>query len=169
MSKSKVEWIPGHDGNPPHFVPARGSEVTDPKTGKVIREAVLGLQNINTDRLERMLDRGQIDRCQHAAGRKLQGDWQLAQIVSYGSVLGGHGGGGAIGLADAKCDAMKRVNDAVLFVRGMSRKLWPIIESVVIDNDTIAKAEKRCLLKKDSGTQQLCTALDVLARHYGLT
>lgn len=156
---------PGFDGNPPEFRPARGSQVFDPKTGKVTREAVDSPQNINVDRLEWMLAHNRILPHQHAAGRRLQGDWELAQIVSYGSLSGLPGGSGTVRLADAKCDAISRVNEAR---RQVGSSGWRILELVVIEGVSVGKAEGRMRLATGNGTGMLICALDALASHYGL-
>src|ERR1700693_6063906 len=69
---------PGYDGSPPEFREARDVE------GKGKRAAELGPQNIRVDRLEWLLAHRRIDVAQHAAGRRLQHDSDIAEIRGGG-------------------------------------------------------------------------------------
>lgn len=155
----------GFDGNPPCYVEARGSEVRDPKTGKIVREAIIGPQNINIDRLEWLLAHKRIEMHHHAAGRRLQREWETSQLMGYVSLEGGGGGSGTNRLSDVKCDAMAKVNAAKLHV---GDKAWRILELVVLENMSPEKAGAKMRMMYRHSMGALTVALDTLARHYGL-
>lgn len=161
MAAAKI----GYDGSPPSFSPARGSEVRDPKTGAIIRAGEMSIQNTNVDRLEWLLSHRRIDGPQHAAGRRLQRDSEQAQIGGFATLGALPGGSGTMRLSDAKCDAIKAVNDVRTLIRGMG---WRILELVVLENVSLAKAEGRLRLPVGGGHGALIVALDLLASHYGL-
>lgn len=155
----------GHDGLAPKFMPARGSELTDPKSGKVIRDAVDSVQNINVDRLEWLLAHRRIHAHHHQAGRLLQRDWELAEIATYSTIDGVGGGGGLNRLPDAKLDAMTRMGRAREYVGPMA---WSIIDLVVLQGVSLNKAEAHLRMSQKSGIGALTVALDALARFYNL-
>jgi hypothetical protein len=157
--------LPGYDGFPPVKRAARGSLVVDAKTGKMIRAASDGLLNINTDRIEWLLAHGQIDPRHHEAGRRLQGDWEMAQIITYSSSESVGCGSCGSHPSDAKVDAMARVGAAH---RHVGRALWRVIEAVVIDGHSLGKAEGILRLQRKSAIGYLIGGLDCLAGHYGL-
>src|SRR5258707_12968505 len=94
----------GYDGNPPEFREARDL------AGKGKRKSEFGPQNIRVDRIEWLLAHKRIDLAQHAAGRKLQHDSELAQIGSYATLTVVKEGSGTNRLPYLKCDAIARVN-----------------------------------------------------------
>jgi hypothetical protein len=154
---------PGHDGNPPEFREARDIE------GKGKRKSALGPQNIRVDRLEWLLAHRRIDLAQHAAGRRLQHDWELALIGGYASPDASSGGPGSASgvnrLADVKCDAIARVNAARGHVGG---KGWRILELVAVQNVSLGEAALRMRESPDRMQLGLSVALDALASHYRL-
>ena len=152
---------PGYDGNPPEFREARDVE------GKGKRIAELGPQNIRVDRLEWLLAHRRIDVAQHAAGRRLQHDSEIAEIRGYAAVEIGRGGGasGVNRLADVKCDAIVRINAARMHVGG---KGWRILELVVLENASLGEAARRMRESADRMQLGLSVSLDALASHYGL-
>ena len=154
---------PGHDGNPPEFREARDIE------GRGKRESVAGPQNIRVDHLEWLLAHRRIDLAQHAAGRRLQQDCELATIGGYGSPDGSGGGKGSASgvnlLADVKCDAIARVNAARRHVGG---KGWRILELVAVQNVSLTVAAAHMHESPDRMQLGLSVALDALASHYRL-
>lgn len=156
---------PGHDGNPPEFREARDLE------GKGKRRSELGPQNICVDRLEWLLAHKRIDLAQHAAGRRLQRDCELAAIGGYAAIDGGGfgrspgSGSGVNRLADVKCDAIARVNAARAHV---GAKGWRILELVAVENVSMGEAAKRMDQSPDRIQLALAVALDALASHYRL-
>ena len=157
---------PGYDGNPPQFREARDVE------GRGKRHAALGPQNIRIDRLEWLLAHRRIDAAQHAAGRRLQRDCELAAIGSFAAgsdLLQGFRGGKSAPrspvLADAKCDAMARVNGARAHV---GRSGFRILEFVAVENAALFEAARRMGESPDKLPLALCVALDALASFYRL-
>jgi len=154
---------PGHDGNPPEFREARDI------AGRGKRESVLGPQNIRVDHLEWLLAHKRIDLAQHAAGRRLQHDCELATIGGYASLDGGSGGpasgSGVNRLPDVKCDAITRVNAARGHVGG---KGWRILELIVVQNVSLTDAAARMRESRHRMRLALSVALDALASHYRL-
>lgn len=161
MAAAKI----GYDGNPPEFHEKRGSEVRDRLTGAIIRQGEMSPLNVSTDRLEWLLAHKRISRPQYDAGQRLQKDSEQAQIGGFASLGALPGGSGTTRLSDAKCDAIKAVNDVRTLIRGMG---WRILELVVLENVSLAKAESRLRLPVGGGHGALIVALDLLASHYGL-
>jgi len=155
----------GFDGNPPEFRQKRGSEVRDQKTGEVVREGEMSAQNIAVDRLEWLLAHQRIQTHQHAAGRRLQRDAEQAAQVAYASLSDTLGGSGTNRVSDVRCDAIDRVNDARTHI---GSKGWRIIELVALENISLGRAESMMRMGPGGGIGALTTALDTLARHYGL-
>jgi uncharacterized protein DUF6456 len=156
----------GFDGQAPEFRLKRGSEVRDPKTGAVIREAEMGRENINVDRLAWLLAHRRIETHQHDAGRRLQGDWEVSKLENYASLQGGRGGSGTNLLPDVKCDAIDRVNAARIAVGHTG---WKIIDMVALQNISLEKTASIIRVKPSSASTGLQVALDALASHYGLS
>lgn len=162
----------GFDGLAPEFRLKRGSEVRDPMTGAVIREAEMGTENINVDRVGWLAARGVIDGCHLAAARKLQADAETAEIRSRSSMEGMGGCRSVHGLSDSQLDAMQRCADARESVRialGRGGMLGEtVLRLVVLENHTLQKAAK--IMREDHRAVSvgLRYALDGLARHYGL-
>ena len=150
----------GYDGNPPEFREARDL------AGKGKRKSELGPQNIRVDRIEWLLAHKRIDVAQHSAGRKLQHDFELAQIGSYAILSDAKGGSGTNRLPDLKCDAIARVNAARTHVG--SGVGWRILELVVIENVSLEKAAARMRIHSRGALPALQGALDTLAAHYRL-
>lgn len=164
VSRSPIESPgsrPGYDGNPPEFREARDVE------GKGKRAAELGPQNIRVDRLEWLLAHRRIDVAQHAAGRRLQHDSEIAEIRGYAVMEIGRGGGasGVNRLADVKCDAIARFNAARMHV---GAKGWRILELVVLENVSLGETARRMRESADRMQLGLSVALDTLAGHYRL-
>ncbi len=157
--------VPGHDGNPPEFRPARDIE------GRGRRIASQSLQNINSDRLEWLLAHRHIDLAQHGAGRKLQRDRELALIGGYAMspALSGSAAGGAglrqLAPADIKCDAIRRMNAARAHV---GRTGFRILELIVLENEAVGEAARRLGEPAAKLPLALCVALDLLAGFYRL-
>ena len=151
----------GYDGNPPEFREARDI------AGKGKRKSELGPQNIRVDRIEWLLAHKRIDLPQHAAGRKLQRDSELAQIGSYAILTEVKGGSGTNRLPDLKCDAIARVNAARAHVGGKGVG-WRILELVVIENISLEKAAATMRIHARGALPALQGALDALAAHYRL-
>lgn len=153
---------PGHDGNPPEFVPTRD---LIGKGGK--REPIDGPTNVNNNRLTMLEHRKTIDRVQRAAGERLAFDWNRASTMNFASsvMVGNGGSGGAINMpADVKIDAAGRVGDA----RRALGIAWPIVEAVCCFDLRIDEAASRLRLNPQRATGQLETGLDMLAAHYGM-
>jgi len=152
---------PGHDGNPPEFVPTRDFVGNDGK-----REPIDGPTNVNHNRLTMLHHRKTIDLVQRQAGERLAFDWNQASTMNFASqVMVGAGGGGAINLpADVKIDAARRVGDA----RRALGIAWPIIEAVCCFDLRIDEAASRLRLNPQRATGQLEIGLDMLAAHYGI-
>ena len=156
----------GYDGNAPVFALARGSEIVDSRTGKVTRQGEDSPQNINIDRLEWLLAHRGIEKHQHEAGRRLQGDWEQSQLMGY-AVMGGAGGGGSINRpSDAKCDALARYGAAISALVGPRHRA--MIEMVVLQNVSLSRAAASIRLNRHASQAVFQDALDVLAAHYGL-
>lgn len=149
----------GHEGCPPVFRPARDI------AGAGKRERPDGPQNINVDRLEWLLAHDCIEPHQHAAGRKLQGDWERAEISAGVSLVSSGGHGGASTLSDAKCDAVTAVGKARKAIGPLA---WRMIELVVINGASMEKAAARMGYNARGALPVLCVSLDTLGRHYGL-
>ena len=172
MAKSRARRKPslrsvkvaGHEGLPPIFRPARDI------AGAGKRERPDGPQNINVDRLEWLLAHDCIEPHHHEAGRRLQRDWERAQITAGVSLVSSGGGSGSSGLSDTKCDALEAVNKArKSFGREWHRSTaWRIIELVVIDGASMEKAASRVGFNARGALPVLCVALDQLGAHYGL-
>jgi hypothetical protein len=162
-SSATSHAAPGYDGNPPEFREARDIE------GRGKRESVAGPQNIRVDHLEWLLAHRRIDLAQHAAGRRLQQDCELATIGGYASTDGASGGPGSGSgvnrLADVKCDAITRVNAARRHVGG---KGWRILEVIVVQNVSLTEAAGRMRESRHRMQLALSVALDALASHYRL-
>ena len=164
MKNERAAPIPGHDGNPPAFRPARDIE------GRGRRAAVNGLQNINTDRLEWLLAHRLIDVAQHGAGRQLQRDRELSVIGGYaaspvfGTKLPGAGVRGS-NPPDVRCDAIRRVNAARAHVGGLG---FRILELVVLENAAMNEAARRLGEPGAKLPLALRVALDSLASFYRL-
>jgi hypothetical protein len=154
---------PGHDGNPPEFREARDI------AGRGKRSSALGPQNIRVDHLEWLLAHRRIDPAQHAAGRRLQYDCELATIGGYASTDGSSGGPGSASgvnrLTDVKCDAIARVNAARAHIGG---KGWRILETIVVQNVSLTEAAARLRESRHRLQLALSVALDALASHYRL-
>lgn len=147
----------GFDGEVPEFREARDLD------GKGRRQAILGPQNINVDRLEWLLAHKRIDAAQHAAGRRLQADSEQAQIGGFQTLQGPGGGSGTTRLSDAKCDAIGRVNAARVHVGGSG---WRMIEMVALENISLEKAAGRLRINTRGALPVLQAALDTLVSHY---
>lgn len=146
----------GYDGDPPQFVPFRDIG------GEGVRE--IGIFR-KIDRLEWLHSHKLIETHQRDAGRRLQADCEQAEFRGYTTLGSVKGGSGTNRLSDVRCDAIGRVNSARLHVAGIG---WRMLELVVIENVSLAKAERRLRLRRDSGIGLLLGALDTLAHHYGL-
>lgn len=155
----------GRDGKPLVFVEARGSEVIDPATGRVLREAVDGRTNINVDRLEWLLAHKRIEPHHHAAGRRFQADWEGSERISYGGLSNVRGGAGIADVAAGRIEAIKRRNDA-------RERLGPLtfrfVEMVCLENMSVEKAATCLRLHPKVGMGLFIGGLDTLARFYGL-
>lgn len=156
----------GFDGNAPVFREARGSEITDPKTGKIVRQAIDGPQNVNIDRLEWLLAHRGIEKHQHEAGRRLQADWEQSQLMGY-AVMGGTHGGAGERPSDAKLDAMGRYARAIAML--IAPRHRRVIDLVVLENISVARTAIMLRVIPGACAAILQDALDVLAAHYGLT
>jgi hypothetical protein len=156
--------IPGRDGNKQEFLETRDLE------GRGKREPARGGQNINVDRLEWLLAHRRIDVAQHAAGRRLQRDCELAAIGLYAVPpdllkMGGKRPSRGYLISDAKCDAIARVNAARARVGAPG---FRILELVAIENLTLLDAARRMGELPDRLPLALCVALDALASFYRL-
>jgi hypothetical protein len=154
--------LPGHDGNPPEFRPARELD------GRSRRGAVQGAQNINTDRLEWLLAHRHIDVAQHGAGRRLQRDWEMSLIGGYAispAAVSVSGGRTPDSPADIRCDAIRRMNQARAHVGATG---FRILELVVLENVAIAAAARRLGEPVAKLPLALRVALDSLASFYRL-
>src|SRR6476646_1909636 len=76
---------PGHDGNPPEFVPARDIHSRDRMTGKTIREVPDGPENVNNTRVRYMHSRGRLSDRQAEAARRYQSDWEASEMLTAAS------------------------------------------------------------------------------------
>ncbi len=149
----------GYDGNVPELVSPRD-------LGGEGKRDLPELENANTDRIRWLYRHGKISDVQYYAAERLQLDAQLATIGGYAS--GGNGGGnGPRGLADAKCDAMGRVNAARL---SMVATAWRLVELVVLENNGLHVAGTRLWGHSGRGEPlgALRFGLDSLAAHYGM-
>jgi len=158
----------GYDGSVPEFMPARGSEAVDPRSGRVVREAIDGPQNVNSDPLSWLLAHRRIEQYQHDAGARFMGDWEKSQLVNYGSMNGAGSGGGTMRPADVKTDAMARFGAAVRVLGGEKTIGYRVLELVVMKRTSLGKAEALLRLSQKVGMGVLLAALDLLAVHYGL-
>lgn len=157
----------GYDGQPPEFREKRGSEVRDPRTGTIIRQGEMGIENVNIDRLAWLLAHKRIEPHQCDAGRRLQQDWELSELRAFSTFEGGKTTGGAGNLLpDVKCDAIKRREQAR---KSVGNSGWRIIEMVVIENKSLEKCAAILRVKPSSMSTGLMVALDALAAHYGLS
>ena len=168
MTREELVAKAGYDGNAPEFRLKRGSEVRDHTTGAVIRDGEMGAVNVCVDRLEWLLAHKRIEPHQHTAGEYLQADWQLAEQLTFATAGAARSGGGTNRLADAKCDAHDRMNDAVERLGGNRSIGWKIVDLVILQNVSLEKAERSLALPLRSGLGALRGALDSLARLYGL-
>lgn len=135
------------------------------RDGRVVREAVDGRQNVCTDRLEYLREKS-IDEVQYAAGRRLQADAQLAEIMSYGQPGGGRGGPAKPGtLPDAKLDAQARVKRAQ---RAVGDNHWRYIDLICLQSWPVIVTARLYGDSRRKATALLRLALDALAQHYGL-
>ena len=124
-------------------------------------------KNIRVDRLEWLLAHRRIDTAQHAAGRKLQHDAEIAEISGYAVLEIGRAGGasGVNRLSDVRCDAITRVNAARASVGPTG---WRLLDLVALQNLPLGDAAKRMGESPDKMQLALSVALDALASHYGL-
>lgn len=155
----------GFDGEGPIFEIKRGSEVRDRLTGAIVREGEMSKQNLNVDRLEWLLAHKRIDVAQHAAGRRLQLDCEMAQIGGYTTLEGGKGGCGTNRLSDVKLDAMSR-HGAAHAAAGNIGSL--ILRLVVEENKSLEKAGALMRVSGKAVALGLQMALDAVARFYEL-
>lgn len=154
---------PGHDGEPPRFVEARGSEIRDPKTGAIVRQGEMTQQNINCDRVTYLFNHDLISNRQYLAAQRLEKDWEKAEIVPIAStVLVGACSGSPQHPNDDKVAAMKRFGDA----RDALGRWWPIIDKVVIEHKSVEKASAELRIHAKRGIERLDAALFMLADHY---
>jgi len=126
--------------------------------------------NLAVDRLEWLLARRRIDLAQHAAGRRLQRDCELAAIGLYApspELLrnGRRNLAGSHLLSDAKCDAIARVNAARAHVGATG---FRILELVAVENLPLSGVAKQIGELDDRLPLALCVALDALASFYRL-
>lgn len=152
----------GHDGEPPSFAQARGSEVRDAKTGAVIREGEPTQQNINCDRVTYLFNHKLLELRQYLAAQRLERDWEKSKIDPIAStVLVGAGGSPQLP-NDEKVAAMKRCGAA----RDAAGRSWSVIEKVVIEHKSINKASAELRIHRQRGAERLDAALHMLADHY---
>lgn len=149
----------GYDGFPPEFRESRDLD------GKGRRSVELGPTNINVDRLEWLLAHKRIDVAQHAAGRRLQLDSEMAQIGGYTTLEGGKGGSGTNRLSDVKLDAMAR-HGAAHAAAGNIGSL--ILRLVVEENKSLEKTGALMRVNGKAIALGLQMALDAVAKFYGL-
>lgn len=102
---------PGHDGDLP--------DIREPSVAEWEKDQA-PKQNYTADRLEWLAAQSLINECQKAAGQRYERDFRASLIGGYASPSpdGGFGGGAKRpgGLQDGKCDAVDRVNRAMLAV-----------------------------------------------------
>ena len=104
----------------------------------------------------------------HAAGEKLQDDHALAGLASIPGALRDtpRGGGyGSFDVSQVKIDAAGRKSAALRAVGKAARFL---LETIVIDDLTLAQAARLMQVKDNAVLPALRVALDALAEHYGM-
>lgn len=158
----------GYDGMPPELVAPH-----DLAGAENVRE-LPERENYNTDRIHWLFRHKMIDAAQYFAGVVLQKDHLLAKRDGYASPSGGVRSIGMVpsNLADAKCDAIARKNEArAAIVKAADETSWKLLEMVVLENIQHTVAAK--LLWGHSRHREpiiaLKYALNLLAKHYGLT
>jgi hypothetical protein len=132
---------------------------------------MIGLENTNTDRLTWLATHTDQDGnffitdVQEMAGKRFQADWQIAVIANFASMgaLSGPTKGIPGTLADAKVDAITRVNAARLHV-GVSGAA--LLEKVAIDNLGLHDAARVLRFNEKATLPFLRGVLDALVAHY---
>lgn len=147
----------GYDGERPEFQVSRDLQ------GNGKREAVDGPTNVRVDKLEWLLAHKSIDLIQHTAGRRLQRDYELAQIMTFSTFEGGAGRGPGTNLSDVKLDAMTRHGAAHAFVGNLGSL---ILRLVVEENKSLEKAASLMRQNPRGMLLPLRMALDALGRFY---
>ena len=163
---------PGHGGRPPVLKVVDGIADADTKARTVVRRNTNHCTLCRLHHLGHLRDRPSDDLKQsnlrHAAGEKLQDDHSLAGLSSIPGTLSGTPRGGSYGPVDisqVKIDAGNRKNMALRAVGKAARFL---LESVVIDDLTLAQTARLMQVKDNAVLPALRVALDALAAHYGM-
>lgn len=154
---------PGHDGNPPEFRPARGSEVVDPRSGKVTRESIDGPQNIASDIVEWLLAHHKIESYQHAAAKKLRSIAYSAGRLKYATIGEVHGSR-ADNFSEAR---MVAIQELKLIKSYLGPPAWRICEAIVIEDALPVDAARQMGIARDGGIAALMMALGSLAAYFG--
>lgn len=161
---------PGYDGKAQKLRPPRDRAEWEKK------KATIPDFNVNTDRLEWLMEHGHIDQFQRAAGEKLQKDWVQSEIISYASAGSGGGGSPKSTLADGKLMAMVRFGTAM-----SAALLWPcradgkplafrattvLTRMILEDNWNAEQMAKHWHIRESRVMPILRDALNALVDHY---
>jgi hypothetical protein len=150
----------GYDGEPP--------ELREPRNRTAWKHAdEIPRQNCRVDRLEWLLAHKRILQDQFDAGRRLQSDWEIAQLRAFASLdLSNCGvtGAGQNRVSDTKLDAMERYGAAIKMLGSSG---GTIVRLVVLENISLEKAASLMRIHSRGALPALQVALDTLSAHYG--
>lgn len=159
---AKPAMQPGYDGKRPLLVEVAGI-TKEERAAKVTLK-----RNINENPMDRLFSQHLIGAEQREAGLRLIADWELSQIgAPRGAELGCAvtGGGARVSLADAKCDAIRRLQRA-LTAAGHSGRV--LLIAAVIDGENFQQVAGRVKCSPRGVLPALRVALDALVSHYRL-
>jgi hypothetical protein len=157
---------PGFSGFPPEHLPARDIEGIDKLTGRRIRQAPEGKENVNNSRVSALLARKRLNRLQFDAAMTYYQDWHDSQIESAPSpaLIRVDGGMKFATLSDFKLDAQERHKRARKWLERMFYgRCLAIVEKVVLDEKIVEEAAAECKMHHQRAATLLEFGCDILA------
>jgi hypothetical protein len=152
---------PGYDGEAPEIGYSERAHAMD-------RNSNNPQENSNIDRITWLKAHKVIESEHFEAARRLQRDWEIAELLPVASnVLVGCGAGANLP-NDAKVDAMKRRGKAMDRIGGDGSIAGQMVTKVVLESMSIARAASCLRWHPKVATGIFILALDILAQHYGL-